>query len=90
MEPEAGKPKLLCPSPLGARNWPATSVNPATGLLYVPMIESCTDYTYAPRTPAQTAAGGTDMSLAPRVPPGSDGKYRGQFSGSASQILSST
>ena len=31
VEPEAGKAKLLCPAAVGARNWPATSLNPATG-----------------------------------------------------------
>ena len=75
VQPEAGKAKLLCPTAAGARNWPATSYNPETHLLYVPMIESCTDYTYAPRSAAETAAGGTDMRFAPRVPPGSDGNF---------------
>ncbi|HMA11802.1 MAG TPA: PQQ-binding-like beta-propeller repeat protein, partial [Steroidobacteraceae bacterium] len=50
VQPEAGKAKLLCPSAVGARNWPATSLNPATGRLFVMMMESCTDYTYAPRS----------------------------------------
>ncbi len=75
VQPEAGKAKLLCPAATGARNWPATSVNPATNRLYVMMVESCTDYTYAPRTPAETAAGGGDMRFAPRLPPGSDGLF---------------
>ena len=75
VEPEAGKPKLLCPSAFGARNWPATSVNPETGLLYVALTESCTDYTYSPRSAAETAAGGTDMRFAPRLPPGHDGNF---------------
>jgi alcohol dehydrogenase (cytochrome c) len=75
LQPEAGKPKLLCPSPFGARNWPATSLNPATGVLFVPLTESCTDYTYAPRSAAETAAGGADMRFATREPPGSDGLF---------------
>jgi alcohol dehydrogenase (cytochrome c) len=75
VQPEAGKPKLLCPSAFGARNWPATSVNPETGLLYVAMTESCADYTYSPRTAAETAAGGSDMRFAPRQPPGNDGLF---------------
>jgi alcohol dehydrogenase (cytochrome c) len=75
VQPEAGKSKLLCPSAFGARNWPATAFNPETHLLYIPMAESCTDYTYAPRTAAETAAGGSDMKFAPRVPPGSDGLF---------------
>jgi alcohol dehydrogenase (cytochrome c) len=75
VQPEAGKAKLLCPSAVGARNWPATSVNPATNRLYVMMMETCTDYTYAPRSAAETAAGGGDMRFAPRLPPGSDGLF---------------
>jgi alcohol dehydrogenase (cytochrome c) len=75
VEPEAGKPKLVCPAASGARNWPATALNPETRLLFVPMVESCMDYTYAPRSAAETAAGGTDMKLTPRLPPGSDGKF---------------
>ena len=78
VQPEAGKAKLLCPSASGARNWPSSAVNPETGVLYMPLTETCTDYTYAPRTAAQTAAGGTDMRFAPRLPPGSDGLF-GKF-----------
>jgi alcohol dehydrogenase (cytochrome c) len=75
VQPEAGIAKLLCPSAVGARNWPATAFNPETQILYVPMTESCTDYTYAPRSAAATAAGGTDMRFAPHLPPGSDGLF---------------
>jgi len=75
VQPEAGKAKLVCPSAFGARNWPATSINPETGLLYVALTESCTDYTYSPRSAAETAAGGTDMRFAPRLPPGNDGLF---------------
>ena len=75
VQPEAGKAKLLCPSAVGARNWPATSVNPATNRLYVMMMETCTDYTYSPRSAAETAAGGSDMRFGPRLPPGSDGLF---------------
>jgi alcohol dehydrogenase (cytochrome c) len=73
LEPEAGRPKLICPSNFGARNWPATALNPDSGLLFVPLAASCADYIYAPRGPAQAAAGGIDMVFLPRVPPGSDG-----------------
>jgi alcohol dehydrogenase (cytochrome c) len=41
----------------------------------VPATESCTDYTYAPRSAAETAAGGADMRFSTRIPPGSDGKF---------------
>jgi alcohol dehydrogenase (cytochrome c) len=75
VQPEAGVAKLLCPSAFGARNWPATSFNPETHLLYIPMTESCTDYAYAPRSAEETAAGGADMRFGPRAPPGGDGLF---------------
>jgi alcohol dehydrogenase (cytochrome c) len=73
--PEAGVPKLVCPGNFGARNWPATALNPATGVLFVPIIETCSDYTYAPANAAQTAKGGVDMRFVARIPPGSDGNF---------------
>jgi alcohol dehydrogenase (cytochrome c) len=76
LEPEPGKPKFMCPSPLGARNWPSTAINPATDVVYVPMVEFCTDYSYSPRSPAQTAAGGVDISFSGMLPrPDNDGKF---------------
>ncbi len=76
VEPEKGQRKFLCPSNFGARNWPATALNPDTHILYVPLVEAnCADYIYAPGTPAQTAKGGVDMRFVPRVPPGYDFKF---------------
>jgi alcohol dehydrogenase (cytochrome c) len=75
VEPEAGKPKLICPNSVGARNWLATAVNPETHVLYVPILENCADYTYMPRTAAETAAGGIDMRFSARTPPDHDGNY---------------
>ncbi len=75
VEPEAGKAKFLCPNSFGARNWPATSLNPVTRILYVPILENCAEYTYAPRGASQTAQGGLDISFALRTPPGHDGKF---------------
>lgn len=73
--PAANQTKLICPHPGGARSWPATSYDPASGLLYVPLVESCMQFTWRPRSPAETAAGGSDMHwvLVPR--PDSDGKF---------------
>jgi len=73
LEPLGGKPLLLCPSNLGARNWPATSVNPATGMLFVEVLDSCAEYTYSPRGRQETANGGTDIRFSPRFRPDSDG-----------------
>ena len=76
LEPEAGKSKYMCPSPLGARNWPSTAIDPASDVIYVPMVEFCTDYTYSPGTPEQTRAGGVDINFAGMLPrKDNDGKF---------------
>lgn len=46
LEPEAGKEKLICPFPGGARSWPASAYDPTTKTIYVPMFESCMLYTW--------------------------------------------
>lgn len=73
--PEKGKTKLVCPGNFGARNWPATAMHPETKRLYVPIMETCAEYTYTPGTPEQTARGAVDMHYIARIPPGSDGKF---------------
>jgi alcohol dehydrogenase (cytochrome c) len=74
LEPVAGKTMLLCPGNFGARNWPATALNPATGTLFMPLLESCADFMWTPPGAAQTANGGTDLRFAQQRPrPGSDG-----------------
>ncbi|HVA94559.1 MAG TPA: PQQ-binding-like beta-propeller repeat protein [Candidatus Dormibacteraeota bacterium] len=75
LAPEANQTKLLCPNANGARNWPATSYDPGTHILYVPMVETCADFTWIPGDAAQTAAGGEDMHFTSRPRPGSDGKF---------------
>ncbi len=73
-EPAANKTDFICPDANGARNWPATSYDPGTHILYVPLAESCMDYTWVPRDPAQTTAGGLDIRYNLRLRPASDGK----------------
>jgi alcohol dehydrogenase (cytochrome c) len=75
LEPEPGKTKLLCPNANGARNWPTTAFDPASYILYVPLVETCTDYSWTPRSAAQIAAGGDDIHFAQRPRPDSDGKF---------------
>lgn len=75
IQPEAGKSKLVCPGNFGARNWPATALNPETKILYVPVMETCSNYVYAPGTAAQIAKGGVDMRYTARLAPGNDGKF---------------
>ena len=75
MEPEAGKSKLLCPSSSGARNWPTTAYNPVTKILYIPMIESCANYIYMPRSDEETAKGGEDIGRTSALRPNADGNF---------------
>ncbi len=75
LEPEPGKTKLLCPDANGARNWLTTAFDPASYILYVPLIETCADYSWTPRSAAQIAAGGDDIHFAQRPRPDGDGKF---------------
>jgi len=74
LEPAANKTDIICPDATGARNWPATSYDPGTHILYVPLAESCMDYTWVPRDLAQTAGGGLDIRYELRLRPDNDGK----------------
>lgn len=73
LEPVPGKTLLLCPSNLGSRNWPATALNPATSTLFIPMLESCANFTWNPRSSEELASGGSDMRFSSRLRPDSDG-----------------
>jgi alcohol dehydrogenase (cytochrome c) len=75
LAPEANVTKLLCPHGGGARSWPSTSYDAASHILYVPLVEDCSDFTWIPRSPAETAAGGNDMHWVVRPRPDSDGKF---------------
>ncbi len=73
--PQGGRLDYICPSTPGERNWIATSFDPATDILYVPLLEACMDYRFTPRDAAQVAGGGVDMRGEPIPPRGSDGKF---------------
>lgn len=75
LEPVSGKALMLCPSSAGARSWPTTAIDPQSHIVYVPMVETCTDYTWTARSPAEVAKGGLDMAYPARRPPNSDGKF---------------
>jgi alcohol dehydrogenase (cytochrome c) len=75
LEPVPGKTALLCPNSNGARNWPTTAFDPASYILYVPLVESCANYSWTPRSAADVAAGGNDIRFATRARPNSDGKF---------------
>ena len=68
LEPEAGKPKMVCPFPGGARSWPSTSYDPRSHTLYIPMFESCMSYLWKP-----DEAWDIQYTVLPR--PDSDGKF---------------
>ncbi len=55
--PVPGKPYFLCDA---FRNWPTTSYDPESHILYVPLNEHCGNYIWEPRDAAATAAGGQD------------------------------
>lgn len=75
LDPGPGKKALLCPNSNGARNWPTTAYDPASYILYVPLVESCADYSWVPRSAAEVATGGNDIRFATRPRPDSDGKF---------------
>ncbi len=75
LEPAPGRKALLCPNANGARNWPTTAFDPATSILYVPMVETCTEYGFKPRDAAAIARGGVDITFANKPRPNHDGLY---------------
>jgi alcohol dehydrogenase (cytochrome c) len=66
-------PVMVCPHAGGAKSWIPTSYNPATKLLYVPLVESCMDLTPVAKGEKGSLTSGVKWSLRPR--PDSDGKY---------------
>jgi alcohol dehydrogenase (cytochrome c) len=75
LEPGPGKSALLCPNSNGARNWPTSAYDPASFILYVPLTESCAEYSWEPRGADAVAAGGNDIRFNLRPRPDSDGKF---------------
>jgi alcohol dehydrogenase (cytochrome c) len=69
-EPVPGKPILLCPHAVGARNRPATSFDASSGLLYVPIFKGCMVHLYTPGSDFDVNWG---MQL-PRNPDGNFGE----------------
>ena len=68
-----GKPHTICPHGGGGREWIATSYNPTTRILYVPMVESCMDLIPAGPGERGNLSSGYNWTIRPR--PDSDGKY---------------
>ena len=75
-EPQAGRTDVICPAATGARSWPATAYDPASGYLYVPLLDNnCMDYSWVERDADKIAAGGMDVRLGGRPKPDNDGKF---------------
>jgi alcohol dehydrogenase (cytochrome c) len=72
-DPALGESKTICPHAGGARSWPATAFDPRTKIIYVPLVDTCMNFTRRTRTAAQTAAGGSDLGWVVRARPGSNG-----------------
>lgn len=60
--PDITRPTLICPGPSGARSWPATSLNPASGQLFAPLTQWCV--TFGAPTGYQLLSSGVGMSNA--------------------------
>ena len=71
--PGDGKTKMVCPHVSGGRGWMPTSYDPATRILYVPIVEACMDLVPVGEGERGSLSTGVRWTVRPR--PGSDGKY---------------
>ena len=74
-EPVPNKTVEICPHAGGAKNWLATAYNAGSGALYIPLVESCMDFTWKPHSLEQTATGASDLDWLMKAAPNSDGKF---------------
>lgn len=73
--PRIGQTTVNCPADPGGRGWPATAYSPRTEMLYLPMVEFCSNTTPQPIDPGQIYTGGGRATFA-RIPvEGSDGNF---------------
>lgn len=71
--PGDGKTKMVCPHVSGGRGWMPTAYDPATKILYVPIVEACMDLVPVAEGERGSLSTGVRWTVRPR--PGSDGKY---------------
>ena len=71
--PGDGETKFVCPHAAGGKGWQPGSYNPDSGVLVVPLVESCMDYTPVAAGERGLLSTGVRLTLRPR--PDSDGKY---------------
>jgi len=71
--PGDGQPHMVCPHVDGAKSWLPGSYNPDTKILYVPLVEACTDLIPVTEGGRGLLSTGVRPTVRPR--PDSDGKY---------------
>jgi alcohol dehydrogenase (cytochrome c) len=71
--PSREKAIVVCPHAGGAKSWIPASINPATKVLFVPLVESCMDLTPVPQDQRGALSTGVRFSIRPRLD--SDGRY---------------
>jgi PQQ-dependent dehydrogenase (methanol/ethanol family) len=71
--PGDGTTKTICPHVDGGRDWMPASYNPATRLLYIPIVEACMDLVPVPEGERGNLSTGVRWTVRPKA--GSDGKY---------------
>jgi alcohol dehydrogenase (cytochrome c) len=75
LQPIDGKTVEVCPSPEGARNWFSIAYNPDTRIMYLPMEETCMDYTWNPSVTSAPDALKLDFGWTVKPVANTDGKY---------------
>ncbi len=64
---------VVCPHAGGAKSWVPGAINPATRVLFVPLVESCMDLTPVPLEQRGSLSTGVRWTI--RARPDSDGRY---------------
>jgi alcohol dehydrogenase (cytochrome c) len=55
-EPERDRPKLFCPGAIGGKSWNESAFSPRTGLIYIPVVEVCSEIVAQEQEPEQGAS----------------------------------
>lgn len=75
LRPIDGKTVEVCPSAEGARNWFSIAYNPNTRVMYLPMEETCMDYTWHEGAGKDPDTLKIDFGWTVKPMPKSDGNY---------------
>ena len=71
--PSREKAIVVCPHAGGAKSWIPASLNPASKVLFVPLVESCMDLTPVPQEQRGSLSTGVRWTIRPTLD--SDGRY---------------